>query len=97
MSALQRIEHTRHALGEALAARDWAAIGSLDLQCRQCLDGVLNDPEMDAERLRSNLEQLLELYRELVDASRGERQAAFEEMSQFRQARNASKVYHLFK
>lgn len=40
MSALQKIEDTRLALSQALQARDWAAIGELDLACRALMDEV---------------------------------------------------------
>jgi flagellar protein FliT len=96
MSALERIEYTRAALSEALAVKDWAAIGKLDLQIRACLDSLLDSVAVEPAVLRHNLESLLRLYRQLVDASRGERQAVVEELKQVRQGHNASKVYHLF-
>ena len=97
MSALERIEYTRAALGEALALKDWTAIGQLDLQCRACLDGLFDGAAIDPAVLRHNLESLLALYRQLVEASRGERQAVVDELKQVRQGHNASKVYHLFR
>ncbi|WP_263261035.1 flagellar protein FliT [Pseudomonas sp. RIT-PI-S] len=97
MSALERIEYTRAALGDALAVKDWAAIGKLDLQCRACLDGLFDGVAVDPAVLRHNLEALLNLYRQLVEASRGERQAVAEELKQVRQGQSASKVYQLFR
>lgn len=96
MSALERIEYTRAALSEALAVKDWAAIGTLDQQIRACLDGLLDSVTVDPAILRHSLESLLRLYHQLVDASRGERQAVVEELKQVRQGHTASKVYHLF-
>jgi len=96
MSALERIEYTRAALTQALAVKDWAAIGKLDLQIRACLDGLFDGTPADPAVVRHNLESLLQLYRQLVDVSRGERQAVAEELTQVRQGHNASKVYHLF-
>ena len=39
---LQRIEQTRDALVDALAERNWEAIGQLDLACRSCMEDVLS-------------------------------------------------------
>jgi hypothetical protein len=94
--ALQRIEQTRDALVEALAERDWEAISQLDLACRSCMEDVLGEPQVDEAALRMNLEELLGVYRQLLEAATGERQAIVDEMSQIQQAQNAAKVYHLF-
>jgi hypothetical protein len=94
--ALQRIEETREALVDALAERNWEAIGELDAACRDCVEEVLSEAPVDEEALRTNLESLLEVYKELLTATMGERQAIVEEMSQINQAKSAAKVYHLF-
>ncbi|MBV4553168.1 flagellar protein FliT [Pseudomonas sp. SWRI102] len=94
--ALQRIEQTREALVDALAERNWEAIGQLDLACRTCMEDVMSESEVDEAALRSNLEELLGVYRNLLEAATGERQAIVNEMSQIHQAQNAAKVYHLF-
>jgi hypothetical protein len=93
---LQRIADTRQALVSALADRNWEAIGELDLACRACMEDVMAEASLDEEALRENLEELLHVYRQLLEVAMGERQAIFEEMSQITQARNAAKVYHLF-
>jgi len=93
---LQRIEKTRDALVGALAERNWEAIGQLDLTCRSCMEDVLNESGVDQGVLQSNLEELLGIYRQLLEAASGERQAIVDEMSQIHQAQNAAKVYHLF-
>ncbi len=56
---LQRIEQTRDALVDALAERNWEAIGQLDLACRSCMEDVLSESEVDEAALRNNLEELL--------------------------------------
>ncbi|SDJ24920.1 flagellar protein FliT [Pseudomonas abietaniphila] len=95
-AALKRIEETREALIDALAERDWEAIGKLDQACRACMDDVINEKSMDENELRSNLEELLGVYRQLIDSAVGERQAIVDEMSQIQRAKSAAKVYHLF-
>lgn len=97
MSAvLERIEQTRDALLGALASRDWEAITELDLSCRVCVEDVLAEASTNEQVLRSSLEELLSVYRQLIDVASGERQTIVDEMTQIRQAKNAAKVYHLF-
>jgi len=93
---LQRIEQTREGLVDALAERNWEAIGELDLACRSCMEDVLSEATVDEAALRDNLEELLGVYKQLLEAAMGERQAIVDEMSQINQAQKASKVYHLF-
>ncbi|MBD8494736.1 flagellar protein FliT [Pseudomonas syringae] len=96
MSATQRIAQTRQALVEALAERDWEAVGRLDLACRECIAMVTSEAPANEPDLRDNLEELLNVYRQLIDVATGERQAVVEEMSQLQKAKQASKVYDLF-
>jgi len=93
---LQRIADTREALVGALAERNWEAIGELDLACRSCMEDVMAEASLDEVALRDNLEELLFVYKELLEVAMGERQAIANEMSQITQAQKAAKVYHLF-
>ncbi|AMB85327.1 flagellar assembly protein FliT [Pseudomonas agarici] len=95
-SVLQRIQETREALVEALAERDWASIAQLDLACRACMEEVLNEASLNEDALRSHLEELLHVYRQLLETAMAQRQAIVDEMQQIQQAQNATKVYHLF-
>ncbi|MFI8226652.1 MULTISPECIES: hypothetical protein [Pseudomonas] len=93
---LQRIADTREALVTALSERNWEAIGELDLACRSCMEDVMAEAALDEDALRNNLEELLHVYKELLEVAMGERQAIANEMSQITQAQKAAKVYHLF-
>lgn len=93
---LERIEQTREALLGALASRDWEAISELDVSCRLCVDDVLAEASVNEAVLRSSLEELLGVYRQLIEVASDERQTIVNEMTQIRQAKNAAKVYHLF-
>ncbi|KII35932.1 hypothetical protein [Pseudomonas fluorescens] len=93
---LQRIADTREALVTALAERNWEVIGELDLACRSCMEDVMAEASLDEVALRDNLEELLHVYKELLEVAMGERQAIANEMSQITQAQKAAKVYHLF-
>lgn len=52
--ALQRIDETREALVDALAERNWDAIGELDMGCRAVIDEALNNAPVDEDALREN-------------------------------------------
>ena len=93
---LRRIEEAREGLVDALAKRNWEAIGELDLACRSCVEDVLSEASVNEAELRDNLEELLGVYKQLLEVATGERQAIVDEMSQIHQAQSAAKVYHLF-
>ncbi|HYQ52800.1 flagellar protein FliT [Pseudomonas sp. NPDC089395] len=93
---IARIEQTRELLLAALASRDWDTVGELDLQCRLRIDDVLTEARGNEAGVRDSLEQLLQVYRQLIEVASGERQSIVDEMTQIRQAKNAAKVYHLF-
>ncbi|WP_028694545.1 hypothetical protein [Pseudomonas cremoricolorata] len=95
-NAIQRFDQTRDALLTALGERDWDAIGRLDETCRVCIDDMLTAPVVDEREVKAKLEGLLEVYRDLLSATMGERQAIADEMSQISQSRSAAKLYHLF-
>ncbi|EST16176.1 putative flagellar protein, FliT [Pseudomonas putida S610] len=96
MTALQRLDDTCDALLGALGERDWDTIARLDVACRTCIDEVLEAHAYDEGLLRVKLEGVMEVYRSLIEVTTGERQAIADEMMQINQAKNASKVYHLF-
>lgn len=95
MNALQKIELTRSALQDALANEDWDNITALDLECRSCLDNILDDKSVDEHVLRESLEGLLALYRELVMATTSVRQSIAAQMAQARQGHQAARVYQM--
>ena len=69
--ALQKIDETREALSEALAERNWGAIGELDLGCRALIDAALNEESADEAAIRAKLEDLLSVYQQLLEATTG--------------------------
>ncbi|WP_295482345.1 flagellar protein FliT [uncultured Pseudomonas sp.] len=93
---IARIEQTRDALLAAFAERDWETVGELDLECRVCVDEILAEAHEHDAQVRNSLDELLGVYRQLIEVASGERQSLVDEMSQIRQAKNATKVYHLF-
>ncbi|MGP0172411.1 flagellar protein FliT [Pseudomonas sp. NCHU5208] len=95
-SSVQRLQATGVALRDALANQDWSAIGELDLQCRMAVDAAMVEGLQDEEQLRSNLQQLLDLYRELVTVCQAEQQRLAGELLQLNQSHQGAKVYQLF-
>ncbi|MEA1605346.1 flagellar protein FliT [Pseudomonas spirodelae] len=95
-STVQRLEKTGSALRSALANQDWAAIGELDLQCRQAVDEAMVESASDEDTLRARMQELLELYRELVSVCHAEQQRLAHELVQLNQSQQGAKVYQLF-
>ncbi|MDM3885320.1 flagellar protein FliT [Pseudomonas sp. BCRC 81390] len=93
---IARIEQTRELLLAALANRDWEAVGELDLECRLRISDLLAEAKGNEADISASLEQLLSVYRQLIEVASGERQSLVDEMTKIRQAKNAAKVYHLF-
>jgi flagellar protein FliT len=95
-SSVQRLEETGSALRTALASQDWAAIGELDLQCRQVVDEAMVESSNDEDTLRARMQELLDLYRELVSVCQAEQQRLARELVQLNQSQQGAKVYQLF-
>ena len=93
---IARIEQTRELLLAALANRDWEAVGELDLECRLRISDMLTEAKGNEADVSASLEQLLSVYRQLIEVASGERQSLVEEMTKIRQAKNAAKEDHLF-
>nr|WP_298139765.1 flagellar protein FliT [uncultured Pseudomonas sp.] len=95
-SSVQRLEETGSALRTALANKDWTAIGELDLQCRQAVDEAMVEAVLDEEVLRARMQELLDLYRELVGVCQAEQRRLAGELLQLNQSQQGAKVYQLF-
>lgn len=90
--AIEKLESTQAALREALERQDWDAIGELDSLCRQVVDEVMVLGEGNAEVI-GRLGELLELYREVLDACEGEKKLVGDELRQLRQSSAGVKAY----
>lgn len=95
-ASVQRLEATGDALRKALANGDWSMIGELDQQCRQAVEEAMVEPQRDESQLRERMEELLDLYRQLVSACRDEQSRLAGELMQLNQSRQGAKVYQLF-
>ena len=94
-TSVQRLEETGSAMREALRTADWGSIGQLDIQCRQVIEQALADA-VDQEVLRERMQDLLQLYRELVSSCQGEKARLGDELVQLSQSQHAAKVYQFF-
>ncbi|KFX70188.1 flagellar assembly protein FliT [Pseudomonas taeanensis MS-3] len=95
-TTVQRLQETGSALRNALATQDWAAIGELDMQCRQAVDEAMVEAVPDEAMLRERMQELLDLYRELVSVCQDEQRRLACEMLQLNQSQQGAKVYQLF-
>lgn len=95
-SSVQRLEATGSALRDALARQDWTAIGELDAQCRQAVDEAMVEAVRDESVLRERMQELLDLYRELVNMCQAEQRRLAGELVQLNQSQQGAKVYQLF-
>lgn len=90
--ALEKLASTQTALREALERQDWDAIGELDSLCRQVVDEVMARGEGNAQVIEG-LGELLELYREVLEACEAEKQQVGAELRQLRQASAGLQAY----
>ena len=96
-AAVKRLEETGSALRDALVQQDWTAISVLDLQCRQVVEAAMNGPLQDDEpAIRQHLQELVDLYRELVTTCQAEQKRVADELIQLNQSQNGAKLYKLF-
>ena len=90
--ALEKLASTQTSLREALERQDWDAIGELDSLCRQVVDEVMARGEGNAQVIEG-LGELLELYREVLEACEAEKQQVGAELRQLRQASAGLQAY----
>lgn len=95
-SSVQLLETTGSALRDALERRDWAAIGELDAQCRRAVEEAMVEAVRDEDMLRQRMQELLDLYRELVTTCQAEQRRLAGELVQLNQSQQGAKVYQLF-
>lgn len=93
--SVQYLQATSLALSEALVRKDWAAIVGLDQQCREAVEAVMVEPQ-NVENLRDRMQELLELYTQLIIACQSERGRLALELKQLNQSQQGAKVYQLF-
>lgn len=95
-STVQQLQNTSTALRDALTQHDWQAIGQLDLQCRDAVNSAMADPHQQNDDLRDRMQELLDLYRDLVSACQTEQQRIADELRQINQSKHSAKVYQMF-
>ncbi|MBD7978345.1 MULTISPECIES: flagellar protein FliT [Pseudomonas] len=91
--AIKSLESARSALREALERQDWNAIGELDSMCRAVVDEVMAQGAEGGAELVENLGELLELYREVLEACEKEKQQVGSELRQLHQSTSGVKAY----
>ncbi|MCQ4312635.1 flagellar protein FliT [Stutzerimonas sp. VN223-3] len=95
-ASVKRLEETGSALRDAMVQQDWTAISVLDLQCRQVVEAAMNEPRQDEPAIRQRLQELVNLYRELVTTCQAEQRRVADELIQLNQSQQGAKLYKLF-
>ncbi|TRX74451.1 flagellar protein FliT [Pseudomonas mangiferae] len=95
-TSVQHIEETRLALTEALDRSDWDRIGDLDQLCRRQVEDALVASAGQEEALRTQLEMLMDVYRQLTKACIDAREEVASELVALQKASHGAKVYQLF-
>lgn len=95
-ASVKRLEETGTALRDALTQQDWSAIGMLDRECRSAVDEAMREHQRDEGAVRQRLQELLDLYRELVMTCQIEQARVAGELRQLNQSQQGAKVYQLF-
>jgi len=95
-AAVKRLEETGTALRDALTQQDWAAISMLDRECRNAVDEAMQAQERDSGLVRLRLQELLDLYGELVLTCQIEQARVAGELRQLNHSQQGAKVYQLF-
>src|SRR5690554_2260505 len=91
--ALEKLSSTQVALREALERQDWDAIGELDSLCRQVVDDVMAQGGAADAEVVERLGELLDLYREVLEACEAEKQQVGAELRQLRQTNVGLQAY----
>ena len=60
------------------------------------VDSAMSDPHQNSDELRERMQELLDLYHEMVSICQGERQRIADELRQINQSKQSAKVYQMF-
>lgn len=90
---LDRLQALTALLREALSRQDWDAIGSLDKQCTALVREVANQEFWADGELHAQINELSELYRQLQESGRAERERLVAELISLNQSKRASGAY----
>ncbi|WP_312963337.1 flagellar protein FliT [Stutzerimonas nitrititolerans] len=92
-STLQSLDALEAALREALAQRDWEAVSALDPQCRTLISEVVSLEQWGNPVLRERVGALSQLYAELQQAARLERERVAGELTRLNQSKQVTNAY----
>ena len=95
-NTVEQLQNTSTALRDALVQHNWQAVGELDLQCRDAVERAMADPHQQNDELRERMQELVDLYRDLVIACQAEQHRIGDELRQINQSKKSAKVYQMF-
>ncbi|MBA1275204.1 flagellar protein FliT [Stutzerimonas azotifigens] len=95
-SILQSLEALWTDLGDALSRQDWEAVNALDPKCRMLVGEVVALESWGEPMLREQVGKLSQLYAELQQAARTERERVAGELTRLNQSKRVDRAYKTF-
>lgn len=92
----QSLEALQTDLREALDRQDWEAVITLDFQCRALIEKVASLEPWTDRALRDQVAVLSQLYAELQQAARQERERIASELTRLNQSKHVDQAYKSF-
>lgn len=93
VSLLDHLRVLTSSLREALSRQDWDAICMLDKQCTALVQEVTRQDSWTDHQLHAQIDELSELYRQLQESGRAERERLVAELISLNQSKRASGAY----
>lgn len=95
-SILQALEALQADLRDALSRQDWEAVSALDPQCRALVKEVVALESWGDPVLREQIGELSQLYAELQQAARAERERIAGQLTRLNQSKQVDQAYKTF-
>lgn len=93
---IESLESLQASLRDALSRQDWTTVSALDPQCRALVAEIVALEPWDDSSLREQVGVLSNLYAELQQAARVERERVAGELTRLNQSKQVDQAYKTF-
>lgn len=93
LSLVERLQEQSKLLREALAKLDWEAVALLDKQSRLLIKEVAGSGSWSDTELRQEVNELSQIYAELQQSGRAERERLAAELTRLNQSKQVKQAY----
>ncbi|WP_417660122.1 hypothetical protein [Pseudidiomarina sp.] len=93
LSLVDRLQAQVRLLREALARLDWEAVARLDKQSRVLVKAVATSESWNDRELHLGISELSQIYAELQQAGRSERERLAGELTRLNQSKQVNQAY----